>query len=70
MYGHVLLNQGGHILTRKKYQIKGSSRHKLFLQKIIATCHSSYILLMYPEGVLFPYIHCKKALNYLSIIGV
>ena len=28
--GHVILNQNGSLLTRKKYQIKGSSRHKFF----------------------------------------
>ena len=61
MYGHVLLNQGGNLLTRNKYQIKGISRHKLFLQKIIATCHGSYITFMYQEGVLFPSINWKMA---------
>ena len=45
--GRVLLNQCGILLTRNKYQIKVSSRHKLFLQKIVATFHGSYINLMY-----------------------
>ena len=67
--GHVLLNQCGTLLTRKKHQIKGSSRHNFFIQKIIATCRGSSIPLMYPEGILFPSIHWKMAPNNCSIVG-
>ena len=67
--GHVLLNQCGTLLTRKKHQIKGSSKHHFFLQKIVATCHGSSVPLMYPEGVLFPSIHWKTAPDKLSIVG-
>ena len=57
--GHVLLNQCGTttLLTRKEHQIKGSSKHNFFLQKIVATSNGSSIPLMYPEGILFPSIH-------------
>ena len=48
--GRILLNQCGTMFTRKKYHIKGRSRHKLSLQKIIATCHGSSIPLIYPGG--------------------
>ena len=67
--GHVLLNQCGTLLTRKKHQIKGSSRHNYFLQRICATSPGTCIPLMYPEGVLFPSIHWKSAPNNCSIIG-
>ena len=49
--GHVLLNQCGTLLTRKKHQIKGSSRHNYFLQRICATTIGESIPLMYPEGI-------------------
>ena len=67
--GHVLLNQCGTLLTRKKYQIKGSSRHRFFLQKMCATSPSTCIPLMYPEGTLFPSIHWKMAHDNCSIVG-
>eukprot|EP00957_Ditylum_brightwellii_P018491 1390368-Ditylum_brightwellii.AAC.1 len=35
--GHVLLNQCGSVLTRKKYQIKGSNLQAWFMQHIAAT---------------------------------
>ena len=54
--GHVILNQNGTVLTRKKHQIKGSSIHKFFLQKICATNIGSSIPLLYPESMLFPSI--------------
>ena len=41
--GHVMLNQNGTVLTRKKHQINGSSLHKFFLQKICATTVGSSI---------------------------
>ena len=60
--GHVILNQNGTVLTRKKHQIKGSSVHKFFLQKICATNIGSSIPLLYPEAMLFPSIfyHMNK----------
>ena len=67
--GSVFLNQCGTLLTRKKYQIKGSSRHHFVLQKMVATCDGKCIPLMYPEGVLFPSIHWSMACDMCSILG-
>ena len=67
--GSIILNQCGSLLTRKKYQIKGSSCHHFFLQKLVATCNGSSIPLMYPEGVLFPSIHWQMAHDKCSILG-
>ena len=65
-----MLNQCGTLLTRKRHKIKGSSKHKLFLQKICATTIASSIPLMYHEAVLFPYIHLEIVDNSRSILGV
>ena len=51
--GHVILNQCGSLLCRSKHQIKGSSKHKFFLQKIHATSPGNSIPLLYPEHMLF-----------------
>ena len=67
--GHVLLNQCGSLLTRQKHELKGSSKHHFFLQKIVATSNGSSIPLMYPEGILFPSIHWKMANDNCSILG-
>ena len=67
--GSAFLNQCGTLLTRKKYQIKGSSRHHFVLQRIVATCDGKCIPLMYLEGVLFPSIHWSMACDMCSILG-
>lgn len=67
--GHVLLNQCGCLLTRKRYQIKGTNRQKFFLQNLCATSIFSCIPLMYIEGILFPSIHWKMADDNCSILG-
>ena len=54
--GHVILNQCGSVLTRKKHELKGSSLHKHFLQRICATSDGKAVSLLYPEGMLFPSI--------------
>ena len=54
--GHVILNQCGSLLSRRDHEIKGSSKHQFFLQKIHATSNAECIPLIYPEGVLFPSI--------------
>jgi hypothetical protein len=54
--GHVVLNQNGTVLTRKKHQISGSSLHKFFLQKICSTSVGTSIPILYPESMLFPSI--------------
>jgi len=67
--GHVLLNQCGTLLTRRKHQPKGNSRHKFFPRRICATSIGTSIPLMYPEGVLFPSFHWKTAGDNCSIVG-
>ena len=54
--GHVILNQNGSVLTRKKCQIKGSSIHKFFLQKICATNIGASIPILYSKSMIFPSI--------------
>ena len=54
--GHVILNQCGSLLSRRNYDIRGSSKHKFFLQKIHATSDSESIPLLYPESMIFPSI--------------
>ena len=54
--GHVILNQCGSLLSRCNHDIKGSSKHKFFLQKIHATSDGESIPLLYPESMLFPSI--------------
>ena len=54
--GHVILNQCGSLLSRRNHDIKGSSKHKFFLQKIHATSDGESIPLLYPESMLFPSI--------------
>ena len=46
IYGNVLLNQCGALLTRNNYEIKGSRLHDLFLQMICVT-----IFIINPAGV-------------------
>ena len=67
--GATFLNQCGTYLTRKTHQIKGSSRHNYFLQRICATTVGESIPIMYPEGILFPSIHWKMAIDNCSIVG-
>lgn len=67
--GHVLLNQCGTLLSRKRHQIKGNKRHQHMLQKINATCSGKSVPLMYPESLLFPSIHYKVANDSSSVCG-
>ena len=47
--GHAILNQLGTLFSRKNiYEIKGSSKHALFLRQICATTIGKCIPLMYP----------------------
>jgi hypothetical protein len=66
--GHVILNQCGSVLTRKKHQIKGSKLQEWFLQRIVATLNGKSVSLLYPEGMIFPSIFYKMAEDG-SIIG-
>ena len=54
--GHVILNQCGSLLSRTNDDIKGSSKHKFFLQKIHSSFDGESIPLLYPESMLFPSI--------------
>ena len=65
--GHVILNFVGTLLTRKRYELKSSSIHKYFLQRLVATTIGESLSLLYPEGMLFPCIFWKMKED--SIIG-
>ena len=67
--GHVIMNQCGCLLTRKKYLINGSNKQKFFIQKICATSVGSSVPLMYPEAMIFPSIFWKSAKDNCSIAG-
>ena len=54
--GHVIFNQCGSLLSRRDHEIKGSSKHQFFLQKIHATTNGESVPLLYPESMLFPSI--------------
>ena len=54
--GHVILNFVGSLLTRKRHQLKSSSIHKYFLQRIVTTSIGKSVSLIYPEAMLFPSI--------------
>ena len=67
--GHVVLNQCGCLLTRKRHMIKGNKKQNYFIQKLCAISTGASIPLMYPEGMLFPSIFWKSAMDSLSIVG-
>ena len=54
--GHVFMNFVGSLLTRKRHQLKSSSIHKYFLQRLVATSIGKSVSLLYPEAMLFPCI--------------
>ena len=67
--GHVLMNQCGSLLTRKNHEIRGSSKHRFFLQRISATSIGTSIPLLYPEAMIFPSIFWKSIDSNGSIAG-
>ena len=67
--GHILLNQCGSLLTRKKHLIKGTRKQNFFLQKLCSISIGSSIPLMYPEAMVFPSIFWKSAQDTCSIVG-
>jgi hypothetical protein len=67
--GNVVMNQCGTLLTRKKHQIKGSSVHKWFMQRICATNIGTSIPLLYPEAMLFPSLFYMMVQNNGSFCG-
>ena len=67
--GHVILNQCGCLLTRKRHMIKGNKKHNYFIQKLCAISVGSSIPLMYPEAMLFPSIFWKSVDESLAIAG-
>ena len=67
--GHVLLNQCGTLLTRSHHQIRGSSKHKFFLQGIVANSFGKSVPLLYPEAMIFPSIYWKMADKSGAIAG-
>ena len=69
MYGHVLLNQRGTLLIQNRYQVRGISLNKFFLQRICVTIFGISIPLLYLEGVLFPSIYWKISFDGCFIVG-
>jgi hypothetical protein len=67
--GNVIMNQCGTLLTRKKHQIKGSSLHKWFMERICAVNIGTSIPLLYPEAMLFPSIFYKMVPQNGSFCG-
>jgi hypothetical protein len=67
--GHVLLNQCGSLLTRKKHMVKGNKKEKFFLQKLCATSTGTSVPLVYPEATLFSSIFWKSSKDSSSILG-
>ena len=57
IFGRVLLNQCGTLLTQNKYQIKIRILHKFFIKRICVTICGLSISIMYTEGILFPSIY-------------
>ena len=57
--GHVILNQVGALLNRRKHLLKSFSTQKKFLQQIASNCNDESIPLIYPEAMLFPSIFYK-----------
>ena len=66
---HVLLNQCGALLTRSQHQIRGSSKHKYFVQGIVATSFGKSASLLYPEAMVFPSSYWKMADRSGTIVG-
>ena len=50
--GHVILNFVGTILTRQRRQVKSSSIHKYFLQRLFSTSIGKSFSLLYPEAMI------------------
>ena len=51
--GHVILNFVGTLLTRQKHELKSSSIHKYFLQRLVSTSIGFSVSLLYPEAMMF-----------------
>ena len=64
---HVLLNQCGSILTRKRNVLNGSSLQKFFIERIVAQNIGKSVPLLYPEGMLFPSIFYSMSNN--AVVG-
>lgn len=67
--GHVLLNQCGSLLARKKHEIKGNLQHNHVIQKLSCACQGYCVPTMYPEGLLFPSIHYSMGQDNCSTCG-
>ena len=52
--GHIIYNNVGVALTRKKHQLKATSKQLWFLQRIVGTNTGVSIPLGWPEGMIFP----------------
>ena len=68
-FGSRIIKPMRNYVDKKKHDIKGSSRHKHFLQRICATSIGTSIPLIYPESTMFPSIFWKMANDHCSICG-
>ena len=67
--GHVILNQCGSLLTRKRHVVKGNTKQNYFIQKLCSKSVGETVPLMYPESTCFPSIFWKAAEDACSIVG-
>jgi len=57
--GHVILNNCGTLLVRKRSKLNGTRQQQNFLQRMATSCPGRSIPLVYPEGMLFPLLFWK-----------
>ena len=67
--GHVMLNQCGTLLTRKRHVVKGNKKQNYFIQKLCSKSVGESVPLMYPESTCFSSIFWKASEDACSIAG-
>jgi hypothetical protein len=67
--GHIILNNCGTLLVRRRHKLCGSKRQQNFLQPIVSTSPSRCVPLVYPEAMLFPSIFWKDDSADRAILG-
>jgi hypothetical protein len=67
--GHIILNNCGTLLVRRRHKLCGSKRQQNFLQRIVSTSPSKCVPLVYPEAMLFPSIFWKDDSADGAILG-
>jgi len=67
--GHVVLNNCGTLLVRKKRKLTGTRQEQNFMQRLASAYVGRTIPLVYPEGMLFPSVFWKDDCRGESILG-